>query len=88
MLESRIFEIQQKRTIQHAKLEEAFGTNVGPIVNIEKYREDISNITKEMKFLAHEASETKKELQSIGKDELSDIITLIQQQEEELLMIR
>ena len=46
MLESRIFEIQQERALQHSRMESAFEKYSNS--NFEKYRDELEKITKEM----------------------------------------
>ena len=85
MLERRIFAIQEDRAIQYSKFECAFDQHVE---NFEKYRGELDTITTEMKNLASQTTQIKKELAAIGKDELAAIIQEIQIQEEQLLIVR
>ena len=83
-VENRIFEIQESRALQHKNFEGAFAI----LEDFEKYRTQIDQITTEMKKLSVEATEVRKELLSMSKEELAQIVFDIQKQEEELLIIR
>ena len=83
-VENRIFSIQESRALQHKNFEGAFSIHE----DFEKYRIQIDKITTEMKKLSAEANEVRKELLSMSKEELAQIVFDIQKQEEELLIIR
>merc|ERR1711973_512788 len=68
---------------QHKNFEGAFSIHE----DFEKYRTQIDQITTEMKKLSAEATEVRKELLLMSKEELAQIVFDIQKQEEELLII-